>query len=128
MGTLLFDRAALDLLSRATYDPRARRGYEIMSDCFFWSDELLWEAFREFGTAWPFRELFGYRRSVMLASPDLRFRPLWEQVASECPGWPGLRPERASPALVPYLLRARRKACVELLRLEREMERAESAD
>ena len=96
MGTLLFDDEALDFLSRAVYDPDATRSYEIMSDSFVWSDELLFEAFAEFSGAWPFRELMAYRHSVMLCAPDSRFGPVWEQVAKTCPGWPGRDPSGAA--------------------------------
>jgi hypothetical protein len=123
MGTLLFDDEALDFLSKADYDPDAKRSYEIMSDSFVWSDELLLEAFAEFSGAWPFRELMAYRRSVILCAPDSRLRPVWEQMAKACPEWPGLRPERSSPTLAAALVRERQRACVEFERLERELER-----
>jgi hypothetical protein len=61
------------------------------------------------------------RRSVIRPAPDSRFRPVWEQVAKACPGWPGLRPERNSPTLATALGRAGRRACVEFGRLEREL-------
>ena len=123
MDRLLFDQEALDFLSGAVYDPDAKRSYEVMSDSFAWSDELLWDALAEFGTAWPFRELMAYRGSVIRGAPDFELRPVWEQVAKACPGWPGLRPERNSPTLATELLRAGRRQCVEFLRLERELRR-----
>ena len=120
MGTQLFGFGPLHFLSKAVYDPDAQRCYEILADSFFWSDELVWEGFAEFSQDWPFRQLMAYRGTVIRGAPDPDLQPVWEQVAKECPGWPGLRPERSSPALAAALQRARRRAYVELLRLERE--------
>jgi hypothetical protein len=87
---------------------------------------MLWDALAKFGTAWPFRELIGYRGSVIRGLPDSELRPLWEQVAQACPGWPGLRLERSSPDLAVELRKAGRRFCIEALRVERELRREEA--
>jgi hypothetical protein len=126
MVKFLFDQELLDFLSGAIYDPNAERCYEAMSDSFFWSDELDWEALAKFGTARPFREFMGYRGSVIRGAPDFDLQPLWEQVSKACPNWPGLRPERNSASLAGELRKAGRRFCVEALRLEREFRRQEA--
>ncbi|MHB1559984.1 MAG: hypothetical protein ACYC61_21240 [Isosphaeraceae bacterium] len=123
MGVLLFPANVLDFLAGAVHDPRAERSYEGLSDSFFWSDELLWEGLARYGVAYPFRQLIGYRSSVIRGAPDARVRPVWQQVAEACPGWPGLRPERSSPALAPELTRASRRFTAGFLRAMRECER-----
>jgi hypothetical protein len=121
----MLPQRALEVLSRAVYDPRAERSYEMMSDSFLWSDEGLWEAMAH-DDAWAVRRLLGYRGSVIRGASDGVLRPVWEQVSKSCPGWPGLRPERNSPTLAAELLRERRRACVQALRVMREMEHEES--
>jgi hypothetical protein len=123
MGNFLFDQESLDFLSGAIYNPNAERGYEAMSDSFFWSDELVWEALAKFGTARPFREFMGYRGSVIRGAPDFDLQPLWEQVSKACPDWPGLRLERNSVSLAEELRRAGRRFRLEALRVDREMRR-----
>lgn len=123
MGVLLFPTDVLDFLAGAIYDPRAERSYEGLSDSFFWSDELLWEGLARYGVDYPFRQLVGYRSSVIRGAPDVRLQPVWQQVAEASPRWPGLRPERSSPALAPELTRASRQFTAEFLRVMRECER-----
>jgi hypothetical protein len=123
MGTLLFSEEALDFLSGAVYDPEAELSYEALSHSFIWSDELLWEAMVRYGGGCPFRELIGYRGSVVLGAPDSSLRPVWEQVARACPGWPGLRTERSSSTLAAELHLVCRRFCVEARRVEREWQR-----
>jgi hypothetical protein len=129
MDGLLFPEEALDVLRRAAYHPDAERSYEAMSGSFWWSDELVREASyacRRHGS-WAFRYLMGYRASVIRDAPDPELLPVWEQVTQECPGWPGLRIERNSPALLTELHRASRRQCAEFLRMEQEL-RIEALD
>ncbi len=128
MGVLLFPRDVLDFLAGAVHDPGAERSYEGLSDSFLWSDELFWEGMARYGVAYPFRELVGYRRSVIRGAPDSRLRPVWQQVAEACPGWPGLRPERSSPTLASQLTRESRRFTASFLRVMRECEREAAED
>jgi hypothetical protein len=122
---IALSEARLEVLARAVYDPDAERSYEGLSESFLWSDERLWEAMAH-DKAGAVRRLMGYRGSVIRGAPDSDLRPLWEQVVRTCPNWPGVRPERSSPALSPALNRARRKFCVVALRVAREREGEDS--
>jgi hypothetical protein len=122
VSELLFPDEALHILRGARYRPDAERSYEVMSDSFWWSDELVREASYvcRRHDSWAFRCLMGYRVSVILGAPDAHLRPVWDQVVRACPEWPGLCRERNSPILARELHRERRKRCVEFLRWERE--------
>jgi hypothetical protein len=39
----VFPRAVLDLLRRAVFQPDTERCYDMLSDSFLWSDEMLFE-------------------------------------------------------------------------------------
>jgi hypothetical protein len=123
MGVLLFPEDVLNFLAGAVYDPDAERSDEGLSDSFLWADELLWEGMATYGPADPFRELVGYRRSMIRGVPDLTFRPAWEQVTRACPGWPGRRPERNCPTLAAKLDQAGRRVYLEFARQEHELQR-----
>jgi hypothetical protein len=131
MDSLLLPDDAIAVLRRAVWQPDAKRSYELMTGSFWWPDELVHEVSRLCVERdnWSFRYLMGYRASVIRGAPQEAYRPVWEQVARECPDWPGLRPERNSPALAVELHREGRRQCVEFSRLERRLRRkAEEAD
>lgn len=122
MDSLLLPDDAIAILRRAVWRPDAARFYEVMSGGFWWTDELVREASRVCvgRDNWSFRYLMGYRASVVRGEPDECLRPVWEQLRRECPAWPGLRPERSSPALAAELRRESRRQCVEFLRWMRD--------
>ncbi len=122
MDSLLLPDDAIVILRRAVWQSDAKRSYELMTGSFWWSDELVREVSRLCvgRKDWSYRYLMGYRASVIRGAPDEHLRPVWEQVARECPDWPGLRPERNSPALADELRREERRQCVEFRRLERQ--------
>lgn len=123
MDSLLLPVDAIAVLRRAVWQPDAKRSYELMTGSFWWSDELVHELSRLCvgRDNWSFRYLMGYRASVIRGAPNEALRPVWEQVARECPNWPGLRPERNSPGLAAELHREGRRQCVEFMRWERQV-------
>lgn len=93
----LFSAAALVLLDRQFYDPKARSSYEYMSGGLMWPDESPpmgspeWAAISPIGA---YRYLIAYRASITLGEERMEFRPVWEQVMRYAPRWPGLCEER----------------------------------
>jgi hypothetical protein len=52
---------------------------------------------------WAFRFVLLYRSSLILGEPREELRAGWDQLARECPKWPGFRPERRAAELRPWL-------------------------
>jgi hypothetical protein len=67
-----------------------------MSGGFVWEDEFPEEALDACKRAgsWAFRWVIGYRASLVMGKPRDELRPAWDQLARECPEWPGFRPDR----------------------------------
>lgn len=122
MNGMLFPDEAIAILRAATFDPAVDKFYEVMSDSFWWPDELVRETSEvcRRHNSWAFRFLMGFRGSVIRGEPNAGLLPTWQQVAESCPAWPGLRPERNSPSLASELRREGRRQCVDLRRFERE--------
>jgi hypothetical protein len=97
--TSQFSDAALEVLSRMSFDPNASYGYEHLSGGFIWSDEFPplsspnWHTVSE---GYLCRFLVAARHDITLGEAQPRFYPLWQQVLEFAPNWPGLRPERYS--------------------------------
>jgi hypothetical protein len=123
VDSLLLPDDAIAVFRRAVWNPDARRFHEMMTGSFWWTDELVQEVAQLCSGRdnWSFRYLMGYRASVIRGKPDGRFRPVWDQVARECPDWPGLRPERSSVSLGAELHREGRRQCIAFLRWECQM-------
>jgi hypothetical protein len=97
----LFPQAALAIIRRARWNPPAVCSYEGMSGGLVWDDEFPIEAIsactRE--DSWAFRYVWGYRASLIRGRPREEIRAAWDQLALECPEWPGFRLERRAAAL-----------------------------
>lgn len=119
MDEMLFPKEALAILRQARYDPQARRGLEYLTMSFHWSDERLTQVVRPCrkhdSRAYHFAMVF--RTSLMQGTPVEEYRRTWNQLREACPEWPGFRPERCSPDLLPIWQREVRRMC---LGLERE--------
>lgn len=90
-------QALAPILNRLPADPNARVGYELMSDALVWSDELPPDP-EPHGDGWvSLRGVFRYRTTLILGKPEEKYRAGWEVLASLCPNWPGLLPERRIP-------------------------------
>jgi hypothetical protein len=48
---------------------------------------------------WAFRFVWAYRASLIRGEPREELRAAWDQLARECPDWPGFLPERRAPEL-----------------------------
>jgi hypothetical protein len=81
-------------LERLTVDPNARVAYELLSHGLIWSDESPPIGSVEFEIGTAARALWRFRSSLILGSPDERFRDHWEFAQQVCPNWPGLLAER----------------------------------
>jgi hypothetical protein len=123
---MFFPDAAIRILREARWEPDAKRSYEIMSGGFVWSYERLGEASRICveSDSWAFRYVMGYRASLTHGTPRDELREPWDQLLSECPDWPGFRPERCDPILAPELDERSHKACADLEELNRKINAA----
>ncbi len=101
------------------HDPDAKRSPHIQAGGFVWSDEN-----PDFRTEEKFPvpitrfmiALISFRNTLMRGEPHEPFIPYWRAFQQCCPAWPGFRPERASPDLIPEL---DRELNAEFDRLER---------
>ena len=115
-----FSDAALAILDAMRHDPDATYSYEHLSGGFYWSDEFPpfdsadWKVV---GHDYIYRYLIRIRRCITLGDTALESSPLWQQVSSLAPNWPGLLPERRSGRIVRRLRAAERMAdrCLEKL-------------
>jgi hypothetical protein len=121
----VFPREVLGLLRQAVFQPNAKRHYDMLSDSFWWSDEMLLEmaGLCSVKQNWAFRALLAYRGTLIKGQPDEYLRAPWDQLRRECPNWPGFLPERCSTELLPALQRAGRRALISCARTEEEYRR-----
>jgi hypothetical protein len=128
MDEMLFPDEALAVLRQARYNPQARRGLEYLTMSFHWSDEGLSQAVRACrkhdSRAYHFAMVL--RTSVMQGTPVEEYRPTWDQLRKACPEWPGFRPQRCSPELLPVWQREVRRMCLGLERELRDVEQGKS--
>ena len=93
----LFSSNALTILDSMIYDASATYRYDVMSGGFFWSDEFPERntpEWKEIQYNDVYRLLLAIRREITLGHMSYESHPLWAQVASEAPNWPGLHHER----------------------------------
>jgi hypothetical protein len=97
----LFPEAAIAILRLTRWNPQAACSYEGMSGGLVWADEFPREAISACIQVdnWAFRFVWGYRASLIRGQPREELRTPWDQLAQECPQWPGFRPERRSAEL-----------------------------
>lgn len=127
MDDMLFPEEALALLRQTRYDPEARRGFECLSTSFHWSDERLPQVMRLClnHNSRAHRCVMEYRTSLIQGKPIEEYRRTWEQLQDACSEWPGFRPERCSPSLLPEWQRALKRMCIGF---EREMRESEAGE
>ena len=107
------------------FDPEASRGFDVFAGGFVWTDEwspALEEACRRASAvefADFFRQVVGYRASVIRGDADEKLFPCWKALERLCPEWPGFRPERCSGALLADLERTND---LELAKFERDLD------
>lgn len=111
----------VSILRAAVFDPHAHRTYDALSDSFWWSDETWPEFIQSCRTnrSWALRYLLGYRGTLIRGQPDDTLWPFWDQIARQCPNWPGLTGERCSATLLPALESASRRARASFERTEK---------
>jgi hypothetical protein len=97
----LFPEAVLAIIRRARWNPQAACSYEGLSGGLRWDDEFPREAISACVQAdnWAFRFVWAYRASLIRGRPREELRVAWDQLAQECPHWPGFRPERRAAEL-----------------------------
>jgi hypothetical protein len=75
--------------------PRARVHYHMLADALYWSDE-----FPESGLPWAvenyMRMVLRYRTTLLLGSPDPKWKPYWEEATKQFPKWIGFEHERTT--------------------------------
>lgn len=96
---------ATRLNSLSTPAPSARVFYEIMSGGLVWSDEAGEDLPVE--VVWALRPLFAFRSSMILGSPQEKWRTYWDACVVLFPRWVGFHAERTTPT--PALLRILRQ-------------------
>lgn len=101
----LFPETALTILRQTRCNPQAACSYEGMSGGLRWNDEFPGEAIEACirADSWAFRCVWAYRASLIRGQPRDELRGAWDQLARECPEWPGFRPERRAAALRDWL-------------------------
>jgi hypothetical protein len=77
----------------------AKMFYELLSDSLMWTDEIPEIRAEDVGGLRSLRYVFRYRTSLMLGTPEERFRPFWDEALALFPGWPGFDPARRDPQL-----------------------------
>ena len=118
-----FSDAAIAILNSMVVDPDATHSYEHLSGGFYWSDEFPptnspdWDVV---GHDYLYRFLIRIRRCITLGDDSVAATPLWQQVLTDAPNWPGLLPDRRSGRVVKRLRAAERLAdrCLEKLEAE----------
>jgi hypothetical protein len=111
-----FPESALAILRRTRCDANAHYWYDGMSNCPIWDDEFPLTALIECALRdnWAFRFVLLYRSSLILGKPREEIRASWDQLALECPQWPGFRPERRSTEFVRWLKVERKRFMAEV--------------
>lgn len=113
----VFSRKAIQILNAMPFDENATYFYELMAGGFLWSDEfpeIDSNKWKDFGHDDVYRYLLAIRREIMLGNEDRKQHPLWKQVKTYAPSWPGLRQERLTGRIVNRLKAAIRKSNYEI--------------
>lgn len=108
-----FSDEALAILNAMPLNPTATYRYEHLSGGFVWSDELPRGWTSDCEAVWEgdlYRYLIHFRAQITLGKQDLGEHPLWRQLETHAPNWPGLVPERRSARMRKRLLAAERLA------------------
>jgi hypothetical protein len=110
----LFPANAIAAMRETKWNPSARMAYEGFSGGLMWDDEFPDEAIEACVNVdnWAYRSVIAYRASLVRGLPREDLRQWWDQLARECPNWPGFRSERRSPDLL-AILEAKEKAFIE---------------
>ncbi len=86
--------AIADRLRQLKPAPDATVFYELTSDALVWSDEIPDLDTGDVSEFHCLRYVFRFRTTLMMGTPDERFRGLWEEAAKCFPEWPGFDPAR----------------------------------
>lgn len=81
-------------LDRLREDPNARVNYELMSDGLVWIDELPPIDELEPTECNCLRGVWRFRASLIMGSPEEKFRPAWEAAQKLFSNWPGFLRQR----------------------------------
>ncbi|MEO1524620.1 MAG: hypothetical protein AAFX06_04250 [Planctomycetota bacterium] len=103
----------MSILDGMPFDPDATHRYEHLSGGFIWCDEfpqLHTPDWRIVSHDYLYRYLIQFRRRLTLGIAHVDEFPLWQQVASSAPNWPGLDAERRSQRVAQLLKAAERDA------------------
>ena len=83
-------------LPRGTIPKLEAPAYDLMSDAFVWSDELIDFRTLSQGEAGAMRALWRYRTALITGVQDNRFRELWTRFIDAVPDWVGLAVNRSA--------------------------------
>lgn len=126
----MFPESALVILRRTRWNPESKCGYEGLSGGLVWSDEFPREAIEACVSVdnWAFRHVLGYRASLIRGEPREELRSAWDQLARECPDWPGFRPGRQASELRERLDSEQARFAREMDELDRRCSRSRGAE
>ena len=113
----VFSKKAIQILNNMEFDKDATYFFEVMSGGFLWSDEFPDSEssdWKDFQHDYIYRYLLALRRQIMLEREGKQQHPLWIQVTTKAPNWPGLRHERLTGRIVRRLRAAIRKSNYEI--------------
>lgn len=68
--------------------------YDLMSDAFVWSDEIVDFKSLTIGEAGALRALWRFRTSLITGVADTRFQTVWESFRAIAPDWIGFAADR----------------------------------
>lgn len=108
-----FSEQALAVLNALPFHANARFFYEHLSGGFVWSDDFPSIDSPEWTVVSHdclYRYMIRIRRCITLGDMALESHPLWRQVVSGAPDWPGLKPDRRSARIAKKLRAAERIA------------------
>jgi hypothetical protein len=116
-----FPDGAIEILCQTKWTPSAERTFDGMAGGFVWDDEFTREAISACTEIdnWAFRVVIAYRASLVAGEPREELRAPWDQLARDCPDWPGFRPERRSTDLKGPMERANERFMASIRRLEK---------
>lgn len=93
-----FPVAARALFGSLRHDPSAKRGFDVFSGGFVWSDEVSRDVDAVPDTVLPLRQLIDHRAALTNGTTS-EHAEVWAAVERLYPDWPGLRPERRDAEL-----------------------------
>jgi hypothetical protein len=108
------------ILNQLPRDSQAVVRYELMSDGLVWTDEYPRSQGLGNSEIGYLRILWRFRSSLIMGSPDDKWRTYWDEGQCLFPNWPGFDPARSDPKWRSHFAEYREKAMRGWEELDRE--------